>query len=462
MPRIETKSLLAQLPFSMRQTVLQSSEFQRMCSDFISKHVHANAYGVIDMMRNDPEGRYEEELGSLEGKLDYAAACDENDVQIVEDGGTFYYFQWSDLDTIPLDGDGDCFLDLKGFAQHHGLDLDGWCWDRFTDAAVLKSAVTDEHDVDLDAELISAIGDATADVKDAFQALRDIARYQGKEELAKQLDNTSASSLQKLFGDFVAEMSVLARDEYGSEEDAQRAACDDLRIEPDSIDVYEHWIVSGNFAHWLEKRGEIVSDGEAVDGLIIWGRTTTGQSISMDGTVQAIVADVLSDEVDELVKQEFPNLGSDDEYLVGVPVDMLKALEEGRVVCQTYEFQRYGRTDVVNAVTVLSARDQTLGWPMDRAGYGLKKEWASGEPVPLEEIESRLRAHGEPIGNGLQTAPPSQEQIDGFVRDIAHFHAVNGSSEMHKVPVNLDERLAKLSPAYAAILAAKNDGPSLG
>lgn len=461
MPQIETKSLLAQLPFSMRQTVLNSSEFQRMCSDFVSDHVHANAYGVIEMMRNDDGGRYDEELSSLEGKPDYAEACEQHDVQIVDDNGSFYYFQWSDLNTIPLDGDGDCYLDLKAFAQHHGLNLDDWCWDRFTDSAVLKTAVTDEHDVDMDAELIAAIGDATADVKDAFQALGDIARHQGNEELAKQLANTSSKSLKKLFGDFVAEMSPLARYEYDSEAEAQRQACEDLRIEPDTAEVYEHWIVSGNFAHWLEEQGQVVST-EAVDGLTIWGRTTTGQSISMDGVVQSIVADVLSDKVDELIKQKFPNLGSDDEYLIGVPVDMLKGLEEGRVVSQSYEYTRSGQTNVANAVMVLSARDQTLGWPMDRGGYGRKEEWAAGEPVPVEAIEGRLLSRGEPIGNGLQSAPPSQEQIDGFVRDIAHFHAMNKGSEMHKVPENLDERLAKLSPAYAAKLAAKNDGPSLG
>lgn len=457
-----SKRLIDQVPFDVRQSVLQSSEFQRLASDFVHRNVHANAYGVVEMMRNDPAGRYADELSEISGRMDYDTTCDSNDVEIVEDGGSYYFFQWSDLDTILLDGDGDCYLDLKGFAAKHGLNLDAWAWNRETDEPILKSAITEDDDVDVERDLIAAIGFSTADVEDAFSALQKIAEHEGKPELAAQLGDTSAASLKKLFGDFVAEMSVLARDEYDSEEECQQAACEELNLDVEESEVYEHWIVSDRFRYLLEQKGEIVST-DAVDGLTIWGRCTTGQSISMDGVVQRIVAEELSEQVDALVREQFPHLGSDDEYLAGVPVDALKALEEGRVALLTYAYQdRWGREDSAFMTVVLSPRDPVKGWVMDRLAFGQKADSNPGEPVPLAEIESKLQARGTPVGDGLKEVKLGQEAIDNYVSDIAWYHERNKGSELHKVPDRLQERLAKLSPAYAQKLDAEQSGPSLG
>lgn len=458
-----SKRLIDQVPFDVRQSVLQSSDFQRLASDFVHRHVHANAYGVIEMMRNDSNGRYDEELSEISGRKDYDATCDENDVEIVEDGGSYYFFQWSDLNTIPLDGDGDCYLDLKGFAEKHGLNLDAWAWNRETDEPILKSAITeDDGDVDMEKDLIAAIGDATADVKDAFSALQKIAEHEGKAELAAQLGNTSAKSLKKLFGDFVAQMSVLALDEYDSEEECQEAACEELNLDVQESEVYEHWVVSDRFRYLLEQKGEIVST-DAVDGLTIWGRCTTGQSISMDGVVQRIVVEELDEQVDALLKEQFPHLGSDDEYLAGVPVDALKALEDGRVTRVSYAYRdRWGREDSAHLTVVLSPRDPVKGWVMDHLAYGRKADANPGEPVPMAEIEGKLLRLGEPVGEGLKELPLSQEAIDGYVREIALYHERNKGSELHKAPDHLNERLAKLSPEYAKEHAAELSGPSLG
>lgn len=61
--------------------------------------------------------------------------------------------------------------------------------------------------------------------------------------------------------------------------------CNDHRLDPDQIEIYEHWIVSDYFAYKLKERGELVVD---FLGFTIWGRTCTGQSISMDYGIQQI------------------------------------------------------------------------------------------------------------------------------------------------------------------------------
>lgn len=63
-------------------------------------------------------------------------------------------------------------------------------------------------------------------------------------------------------------------------------------IDPYEWEVYEHWAVS----QWLADK--LIAQGERVDtdfaGLYIWARTTTGQSITMDGCIQRIYADMMA------------------------------------------------------------------------------------------------------------------------------------------------------------------------
>lgn len=69
-----------------------------------------------------------------------------------------------------------------------------------------------------------------------------------------------------------------------------REAAEALRIDdPQRHEAYEHWIVTGWFAKQLKSHGEMT--GELL-GLTIWGRCTTGQSISMDSVIGAIAAEM--------------------------------------------------------------------------------------------------------------------------------------------------------------------------
>lgn len=71
--------------------------------------------------------------------------------------------------------------------------------------------------------------------------------------------------------------------------DTAQEACDRDGIEPHELEVYEHWAVSS----WLAEK--LIAKGERVDtdfaGLNVWARTTTGQSISLDSVIEAIVAE---------------------------------------------------------------------------------------------------------------------------------------------------------------------------
>lgn len=60
-------------------------------------------------------------------------------------------------------------------------------------------------------------------------------------------------------------------------------------LDPDTWEIYEHWIVDRYFANELRSRGHVVFD---FCNLTIWGRPTTGQAISMDGVVRNIVRDL--------------------------------------------------------------------------------------------------------------------------------------------------------------------------
>jgi hypothetical protein len=83
-----------------------------------------------------------------------------------------------------------------------------------------------------------------------------------------------------------------------AESDGWQKVCDDHRLDPEQREAYEHWIVSGWLAHRLAEKGEITGE---VCGLTIWGRCTTGQSISMDGVIEEITRELYAD---ELAKRE--------------------------------------------------------------------------------------------------------------------------------------------------------------
>lgn len=60
----------------------------------------------------------------------------------------------------------------------------------------------------------------------------------------------------------------------------------DNNLDPRTIEVYEHWLVDRYFGARLKDCGEVVFEFE---NMTIWGRTTTGQAISMDYVIEHMV-----------------------------------------------------------------------------------------------------------------------------------------------------------------------------
>jgi len=65
--------------------------------------------------------------------------------------------------------------------------------------------------------------------------------------------------------------------------------CHTHNIDYDYREAYEHWIVTGYLAKKLETHGQMVGE---VMGLTVWGRTTTGQAILLDGVISGICEEI--------------------------------------------------------------------------------------------------------------------------------------------------------------------------
>lgn len=74
-------------------------------------------------------------------------------------------------------------------------------------------------------------------------------------------------------------------------ENGEQQYCEDENLNPYQIEIYEHWIVSKWLAEMLAEKGEKVDMD--FDGLIIWGRPTTGQAISIDHVICKIYDEMM-------------------------------------------------------------------------------------------------------------------------------------------------------------------------
>lgn len=79
----------------------------------------------------------------------------------------------------------------------------------------------------------------------------------------------------------IAELEALCRDCSDAQD-----ICDLERLDPHEREIFEHWIVSDWLAEMLERLGERVSYD--LHGLTVWGRTTTGQAIKLDYTIEQV------------------------------------------------------------------------------------------------------------------------------------------------------------------------------
>ena len=457
--------LINRVPYAMRQSIVASGEFQQLCSEFVRKHVQQSVNSLIDRLQN-AQG-FEDDMEELSPGPDYVEACTQNDVCLVEGhDSSWFHFQWKEPVGYPLDAEtGKCVIDFDRFALDNGLQLQDWLWDKEQEEAVHKANVNDDNRAYVvDGPVLPRIAKAQfGDANEMIDLLARAAKQVGKEALAKDLN--TPGRYEKLFTKYLQnDHSSWPTDTFGSESEAAEDACREYDIDGDDYtpEVYEYWLVDGDMAYWLEKQGEVVANN-FLDNLTVWGRCTTGQAISMDGVISNIVRELYSDEVDALVKAKYPNLGSTNERLAGVNIDVLKAIEQERLKQVSFSYDnRWQKNEKQIHYVVTDAESPDKAWVLvtHRAAAGYKHESASPEDSrPLSDITANLMAGNTLIGE-VSIAAPDQTSIDELADKLSDYHRINRDSPLHVVPDNLESRLAAISQAYAK--AHGNDGPSLG
>lgn len=98
------------------------------------------------------------------------------------------------------------------------------------------------------------------------------------------LDNLDEEDTKAVLEDY----GVDSLDDLDSE-DYQNIA-NEYNIDPYYEEVFEYWAVSNFLAKELQERGEIVE--KDFFGINVWGRCTTGQSITLDYVIRSIVTDL--------------------------------------------------------------------------------------------------------------------------------------------------------------------------
>ena len=78
-----------------------------------------------------------------------------------------------------------------------------------------------------------------------------------------------------------------------TEANGWQEVCNEYGLDPETHEVYEHWLVSSWLARKLAAEGEVVGE---FAGLTIWGRCATGQAIYMDGVIETITAELYPEE----------------------------------------------------------------------------------------------------------------------------------------------------------------------
>lgn len=75
-------------------------------------------------------------------------------------------------------------------------------------------------------------------------------------------------------------------DMQGPFQSAKEDELDELeKLDPEPQEIFEYWLVSSHLAEDLRDKGEPVA---ILSGLHVWGRTCTGQAISMDPVISEI------------------------------------------------------------------------------------------------------------------------------------------------------------------------------
>lgn len=103
------------------------------------------------------------------------------------------------------------------------------------------------------------------------------------EEAARQAGWEKAPAHVKRPGTWWREATATENGKRPPIQETADAACQYDNLAPYKWEIFEHWAVTEWLAEKLEAKGERIDRDFA--GLCVWGRTCTGQAISMDGVI---------------------------------------------------------------------------------------------------------------------------------------------------------------------------------
>jgi hypothetical protein len=146
-----------------------------------------------------------------------------------------------------------------------------------------------EEDWEVANDLISEVAEARDEAK--LKALYDAIDGEPEHEAYPNLDRIIEVIQMGNANEFI-KLTKRPGSNHGWEVDESSAddwedLCREQRIEPDRREVFEHWVVTSWVADKLRDYGHPVGD---VEGLTVYGRPTTGQSMCLDTVWRSIAA----------------------------------------------------------------------------------------------------------------------------------------------------------------------------
>lgn len=428
--------LLPRLTRLQRMNIDSNAAFQRVCDNVVHKFIGPCASSLVsDLAAVDD---FMDEVLELQTRNDYLTAVEEDgwEIRQAEDGD--YY-------GINLDGT----ESVRGERFSHdpssgAVDID---WAAFLARHYPDVQLFDTYNANEEDKVPLNLTDGITSF-DGAGSLLDL--------LTEQLNIEEKDLLAKL------KPFVLTREtgvySANSEEEAAKELAEEERIEPHTDEAYEHWIVASDwFADKLQTEGEIIGE---LRGLTIWGRCTTGQSISMDGVIKSIVGQHFGSELDEMMAKEFPSLDNpspdnDDFQMHEMVLNAVECRGEGAA----FKLQLHVRRDdsapededdyVETFLAILDPRDTSKGWLLD-INYRFDK--SANTPDASRSIEELIAK--QPRGHARTHSGTkhelTQEDLDRITKELGHAHKINAQDpQSYTAPKDIQQRLAALSPAYA-------------
>lgn len=184
-------------------------------------------------------------------------------------------------------------LDYKLFADAFDIDIDdlqSLCQRPDYETAASDFIFNDADVVDLESvadeegcweDIVAEIApEVVEDTEEGEDSVTTYYTYAGTSESFEDEDEAKESAIESV-------MPAIREAVWKNVTDYE-SVCTNHGLDYEYTDVYEHWVVSDWLSRRLAEKGEVIGE---VCGLTIWGRCTTGQSISIDAVVSGIAVE---------------------------------------------------------------------------------------------------------------------------------------------------------------------------